>query len=61
MCAPIRDFVIKNKNVLNQKEVDVVFNHFNPWLPKGAVKEIKKYIKINNIESKTTWLGHTFK
>ena len=61
MCAPMRDFVNKNKDVLKDKEVEVVFNHFNPWLPKGAIKEIGKYIKLSKVESKTTWLGHTFK
>ena len=61
MCAPMRDFIIKNKDILNNKEVDIIFNHFNPWLPKGAVNEIKKYIDVNSIESRTTMLGHTFK
>ena len=61
MCAPIRDFVIKNIEILNRKEVEVVFNHFNPWLPKGAIKELEKYLKIKKVESKTTMLGHTFK
>ena len=61
MCAPVRDFVSKNKDVLNQKEVEVVFNHFNPWLPKGTVKEIKSYIAVKKISSYTTMQGHTFK
>ena len=61
MCAPVRDFVSKNKDVLNQKEVEVVFNHFNPWLPKGAVKEIESYINVSKISSYTTMQGHTFK
>ena len=61
MCAPMRDFVIKNKDVLINKKVDVIFNHFNPWLPKGAIKEIEKQISINCLASKTTMLGHTFK
>lgn len=60
MCAPVRDFIIRNKDVLLQKKVDVVFNHFNPWLPKGAVNEVKKYITVNSIDSWTTMLGHTF-
>ena len=60
MCAPIRDFIINNEETLKTKEVDVVFNHFNPWLPKGAIREMGKHIKINTIESKTTMLGHTF-
>lgn len=61
MCSPMRDFIIKNKDILNTKEVDIVFNHFNPWLPKGAINEVKKYINISKVESKTTELGHTFK
>ncbi len=61
MCSPMRDFIIKNKDILNTKEVDIVFNHFNPWLPKGAINEVKNYINISKVESKTTELGHTFK
>ncbi len=61
MCSPMRDFIIKNKDFLNTKEVDIVFNHFNPWLPKGAINEVKKYINISKVESETTELGHTFK
>ncbi len=60
MCAPVRDFVSKNKDVLKQKNVEVVFNHFNPWLPKGAIKEIESYINVTKITSYTTMLGHTF-
>ena len=60
MCAPVRDFVSKNKDILNQKKVEVVFNHFNPWLPKGAVKEIESYITVEKISSYTTMQGHTF-
>ena len=61
MCAPMRDFVSKNQDVLKNKGVKVVFNHFNPWLPKGAVKEMKKYANVVEVKSKTTMLGHTFK
>ena len=60
MCAPVRDFVSKNKDVLKQKNVEVVFNHFNPWLPKGAIKEIESYIDVAKISSYTTMQGHTF-
>lgn len=60
MCAPVRDFVSKNKELLNQKKVEMIFNHFNPWLPKGAVKEIESYINVTKITSYTTILGHTF-
>ena len=60
MCAPMRDFISKNKDLLKTKQVEVIFNHFNPWLPKGAVHEIEQYISISKIESKTTMLGHTF-
>lgn len=61
MCCPMRDFVRKNQVILKEKQVEAVFNHFNPWLPKGAVKELKKYVNPSKIESKTTWLGHTFR
>ncbi|MBO4706100.1 MAG: hypothetical protein J5647_10230 [Spirochaetaceae bacterium] len=60
MCSPMRDFVIKNKDILKQKNVEVVFNHFNPWLPKGAVKEIESYANVVKTYSYTTMLGHTF-
>lgn len=61
MAAPIRSFIAENKAILKEKKVDIIFNHFNPWLPKGAIKEINKMIPIEKIESKTTWFGHTFK
>ena len=61
MCSPMRDFIVKNKDVLNQKEVHVIFNHFNPCLPKGAIKEIEKSISIKEVQTFTTMLGHTFK
>ena len=60
MCSPMRDFVIKNKDILKQKNVEVVFNHFNPWLSKGAVKEIESYANVVKTYSYTTMLGHTF-
>ena len=60
MCGPIRDFVTKNQDILKSKQTEAVFNHFNPWLPKGAVKELRRYGSFEKIESKTTWLGHTF-
>ena len=60
MCAPVRDFVAKNKEILKSKDVEVIFNHFNPWLPKGAINEMKSYVPVKVIESKTTMLGHTF-
>ena len=61
MCPPMRDFIAKNRSILKTKEVEVIFNHFNPWLPKGAVKEIADLVPIKSVESKTTMLGHTFK
>lgn len=61
MSAPIRDFIVKYQAELSNKEVSMVFNHFNPWLPKRAIKEVEKYIKLKNVISKTTMLGHTFK
>lgn len=59
ICAPVRQFIMDNAQVLNGKEVTVIFNHFNPWLPKGAIKEVEKYIKVAQIQSYTTRLGHT--
>lgn len=60
MCAPVRQFIIDNGEVLKGKNVSIVFNHFNPWLPKGAVNEMKKYIDVKEVISYTTMLGHTF-
>ena len=60
MCSPMRDFIAKNQNILKTKEVEVIFNHFNPWLPKGAVKEITDLVPVKEVVSKTTMLGHTF-
>ena len=60
MCSPMRDFVSKNQDILKTKEVKVIFNHFNPRLPKGAIKEVKKYANVVEVESKTTMLSHTF-
>ncbi|MGN0806454.1 MAG: flavodoxin family protein [Candidatus Coproplasma sp.] len=59
-CAPIRQFIIDNKDVLKGKNLSLIFNHFNPWLPKGAVKEVEKYIDVKEVKSYTTMLGHTF-
>lgn len=61
MCGPMRDLLQKNKDVLAGKEVKATFNHFNPWLPKGAVKEMERYVRLTEVKSFTTWLGHTFK
>ncbi len=61
MCSPMRDFIAKNQNILKTKEVEVIFNHFNPWLPKGAVKEIEKSVPVKAVKSMTTMLGRTFK
>ena len=60
MCSPIREFIRNNKDVLNDKEVIIVFNRFNPWIVKSAIREVKTYIKDAKIESKVTMLGHTF-
>ena len=60
MCSPIRQFIIDNGEVLKGKNVSIVFNHFNPWLPKGAIKEVDNYIEVKEIKSYTTMLGHTF-
>ncbi|MGN1099308.1 MAG: flavodoxin family protein [Christensenellales bacterium] len=60
MAAPIRDFVAYYGNQLIAKDVSVIFNHFNPWLPKGAVNEIRRYVPVKSVESRTTMLGRTF-
>ncbi len=60
MCATMRDFIVKNQDVLKTKQVEIVFNHFNPWLSKGAVAELNQYFSAEKIESKTTMLGHIF-
>lgn len=59
-CAPVRQFIVDNKDVLKDKNVSIIFNHFNPWLPKGALKEVEKYIDIKEVKSYTTMLSHTF-
>ena len=61
ICPPIRDFMRKNKDVLSKKKVEMIYNHFNPWLPRCAIKEAKEYANVISITSKTTMLGHTFK
>ena len=60
MCPPMRDFISKNQDILKTKQIELVFNHFNPWLPKGAVREVENFIPVTKIESKITMLGHTF-
>lgn len=60
MCAPVRQFILDNKESLKDKKITLIFNHFNPWLPKGAIKEVEKYIAVDEALSTTTWLGHTF-
>lgn len=61
ICPPIRDFMRKNKDVLSKKKVEMIYNHFNPWLPRCAIKEAREYANVISITSKTTMLGHTFK
>ncbi|MGN0814824.1 MAG: flavodoxin family protein [Candidatus Coproplasma sp.] len=61
MCAPMRQFMQDNAEALKSKQVTVIFNHFNPWLPKGAVKEAERYANVVKTKSYTTWLGHTRK
>lgn len=61
MSAPARQFIRDNAEELNGKEVKLIFNHFNPWLPTGAIKEVESYVKVAQTQSYTTWLGHTFK
>lgn len=58
MCGPIRGFIKEYAIILNEKEIDVVLNHFNPWLPKGAIDEIKSLIKINKVSSYSCQYGN---
>lgn len=60
MCSPIRGFIMNYQKDLNKKEVNIIFNHFNPWLSKSSIKEVKQYINVSKVESVSTWLGHTF-
>lgn len=60
MCSPIRSFILDNQELLKNKRVSLIFNHFNPWLPRKAIEEIEKIIEVGEVKSMTTWLGHTF-
>ena len=60
MCAPVRDFLYRYQDEIKEKEISVIFNHFNPWLPKGAIQEVKSIVPLKRVESITTCLSHSF-
>ena len=60
MCAPVRDFLYRYQDEIKEKEISVIFNHFNPWLPKGAIQEVKLIVPLKRVESITTCLSHSF-
>ena len=60
MCAPVRDFLYRYQDEIKKKEISVIFNHFNPWLPKRAIQEVKSIVPLKRVESITTCLSHSF-
>ena len=60
MCAPVRDFLYRYQDEIKEKEIPVIFNHFNPWLPKRAIQEVKSIVPLKRVESITTCLSHSF-
>ena len=60
MCAPVRDFLYRYQDEIKEKEISVIFNHFNPWLPKGAIQEVKSIVPLKRVQSITTCLSHSF-
>lgn len=60
MSSPMRDFILRNQEYLKKRETVIYFNHFNPWLPGCAVKEVKERLPRIQCESYCTMLGHTF-
>ena len=60
MCAPVRDFLYRYQDEIKEKEISVIFNHFNPWLPKRAIQEVKSIVPLKRVESITTCLSHSF-
>ena len=60
MCAPVRDFLYRYQDEIKEKEISVIFNHFNPWLSKGAIQEVKSIVPLKRVESITTCLSHSF-
>ena len=60
MCAPVRDFLYRYLDEIKEKEISVIFNHFNPWLPKGAIQEVKSIVPLKRVQSITTCLSHSF-
>ena len=60
MGAPVRDFLYRYQDEIKEKEISVIFNHFNPWLPKGAIQEVKSIVPLKRVQSITTCLSHSF-
>ena len=56
--SPIRKFLIENAKSIKDKNVEILLTHFNPFVPKGAIKEINSYIKPTKIRSFITQLDH---
>ena len=52
------DDVTKVIESVKDKNVEIVLTHFNPFVPKGAIKEINSYIKPTKIRSFITQLDH---
>lgn len=61
MCAPVRGFIKAHQSELASKKVTFIFNHFNPWLPSGAVKELKALLPSAEVYSYVTHYGVTKK
>jgi len=58
MCSPTRGFIKNNLETLKNKDIEVVFNHFNPWLPKKAITEITDQLPVSKVISYQTNYGH---
>ena len=56
--SPIRKFLDENAEYIKDKNVEIVLTCFNPFVPKGAIKEINSYIKPTKIRSFITQLDH---
>ena len=56
--SPIRKFLDENAAKIKDKNVEIVLTYFNPFIPKGAIKEINSYIKPTKIRSFIAQLDH---
>lgn len=61
MYAFIRDFLYRYREDLKDKQVEVVFNHFNPLFIKVCFKRDENYYRLKKVFSFTTCFGHSFK